>query len=71
MEPGQGLKIPDLCAWESDNYIACDAAVISDVSNLDGEHDGSRSTTSKMFAMDVEECPSRHSDCGCLHMQLE
>ena len=31
----QGLKIPDLCAWRSDDYLVCEKAVTSDVFNLE------------------------------------
>ena len=34
-----GLRIPDLCAWKDDQYFVCDVSVVSDLANLNEEHD--------------------------------
>ena len=34
-----GLRIPDLCAWKEEQFLVCDVSIVSDLSNLNEEHD--------------------------------
>ena len=68
----QGLKIQDLCAWKSDNYIVCDVAFLR---CFQLGQEGLEIRHPRCSQVNVEECPSWHpevaSGCGYLNMQWE
>ena len=76
----KGTRIPDLCAWNSERYIVCDVAVVSDYMDLDKVH---QFKTNKYNITDIHRwmrqnnprqdsgLRSHGGDCHCLHHQLE